>query len=728
MDRLVKLAEDGAVDELEMAWMEAAEGEDVDWPDMLMAARIISRKKNGGLVESLVSYLAAALAGRGRCEEALKAVELACGFLPRSPGIRSEFVELYRKVHGEREWCVQALDSLLGSPSAGFPESIELLRKIERLSPGTYVRKDPGARIGRIEGFRAGEGLVVDIEGEDAVVPLERVDGLCPLDSGDIRALVLYEKERLAVLAEENPTELLRLVLNTFEGRTELGRIRRYLQAVVGESGWQSWWTRARREAEQAPDIGSTGGRNPQFFIRARHISRADELREAFDRAAESDRPALAIRIAGELGDEREEDRTLLHHIAAELMKTGRENAEAAPRLAIESLTVVRSLAEESEAIAECVGESPDWAASLDWARLLRDELCDSPYLAGMLEGLPGWIGDGWREIITEEFPCLPLKGCQIAFKLLGRGSDPAMEMQKAVETVLGRPDARLGALLWIWRLYVAEEQLRETVPGISGMVLLRRILSAAASAGRAQSGRSKSDAQALDALKDALTGEGEEAVEAVVRGEGDRETMALINLVERNPGLNDYTRKRVSRAVRAARPELFRVSRPPWESDAIYTTREGLDRRKQAYEEVVNVKMPRIIRQVGEAARFGDLSENAEYTAALEERDRLSRAADEMEKDISRARIIPTDMSGSDHVTIGSKVKALEHDSGATRELTFLGPWDADPAAGVYAYNSPLALAFMGAKVGDEVRYEAEKGLRRWKILSIEPAETLLR
>ncbi len=727
MDRLVKQAENGDIDGLELSWMEAAEDEDTDWADMLIAARTIAKKHDAGVAESLLRYLVSTLEGEGRPYEALSVVEQACRFLPQSDRLRREYTELYHLVHGHQSWCEQALGATLKNAEFQFPEALELLKKIEQLPPGTYVRKDPGAKIGKIERIIAGEGIEVNVEGRAQLVPLSRLEELHPLDANDIRALVLFERERLVRLADEQPAELLRLVLNSFEGRTELKRIRRYLQAIVGESRWNAWWSTTRKETGKAPDIGSTAGKNPQFFIRAKHVSRGEELKNEFDRAADPDRPQLAHRIGGDIDEKREDDRQLAACIADELIRISCENAEQSPALAADALAVLWRLGSMFGTMSDDLKKRPGWVESSDWVHMLRYDLTDSPYLIDILEFLPAWLPDSWSEVLMGALPYLPRNGCRRAVNSLGSEQSGTMQRRKAVDTILSHPDARLGALLWIWSLYRTAPEQQGQALHVNGPALLRRILAAAASEGRARSGRSKSSARDLDSLKDAFTGEGEEAVEAAAGGVGDREIPALINLIERNPGLNEDTRKRMVRAVRAANPALFRVSTPPWESHFIYTTRGGLERRQRMYAELVNVKIPAIIKQVGEAAEFGDLSENAEYTAALEERERLSRAAQEVRKELSLARIIAPEMAGTRHVNIGSRVKGRDCHTGRIQELTFLGPWDADPASGIYAYNSPLALAFMGAETGDKVGYDSEEGPRRWEVLAVEPAVEFL-
>jgi transcription elongation factor GreA len=195
------------------------------------------------------------------------------------------------------------------------------------------------------------------------------------------------------------------------------------------------------------------------------------------------------------------------------------------------------------------------------------------------------------------------------------------------------------------------------------------------------------------------------------------------MRLADRSGGLTRTARGDLLRLLRSCRPDLFGKETPPWEEDVIYTSVAGLEKRRGQLDYIANKRLPEVIRELGEAARLGDLSENAEFTAAVEERGRLAAETERMRKEIGKARLISPEMARTDCVTVGARVRARNLDSGEVETLTFLGPWDADPPAGIYSYRAPLALAFMGKRVGEEVSFESPGGLRRWEVLETGPA-----
>ena len=206
---------------------------------------------------------------------------------------------------------------------------------------------------------------------------------------------------------------------------------------------------------------------------------------------------------------------------------------------------------------------------------------------------------------------------------------------------------------------------------------------------------------------------------------EADRtEAKRLKILIEKNAGLSASHRTQLLGFLRAKYADIFLELTLEWADETtVYTTEEGLRRTQEALNHIIKDELPEVAKQIGVAASFGDLSENAEFTAALEKRDQLASRATGMEKELALAMIITHEMAHSDFVNVGTRVRVLVGDSDEEAVYTFLGPWDTDTDQLVLNYQAPLSMAFMGAKVGDQVTFGEESGSRSWKIIAIEPA-----
>lgn len=116
-------------------------------------------------------------------------------------------------------------------------------------------------------------------------------------------------------------------------------------------------------------------------------------------------------------------------------------------------------------------------------------------------------------------------------------------------------------------------------------------------------------------------------------------------------------------------------------------------------------------------AKELGDLSENAEYESAREEKADLEKKIVQLEALLQNAAIIK-DAGGSDVVKVGSKVKLMKGDT--SLEYTVVGSNEADPLKGLISNSSPLGKVIIGKKSGDMVSVQTPKGQIDYRIVAV--------
>ncbi len=133
-----------------------------------------------------------------------------------------------------------------------------------------------------------------------------------------------------------------------------------------------------------------------------------------------------------------------------------------------------------------------------------------------------------------------------------------------------------------------------------------------------------------------------------------------------------------------------------------------------------LRLERPRVVDAIEEARAHGDLSENAEYHAAKERQGQIEAQIVELEDKISRAQIIdPASLSG-DKIVFGATVTLLDDDDKPVK-YQIVGQTEADAKKGRISYNSPLARALIGKKVGDEIEVTVPSGDRFYLVKTIE-------
>jgi transcription elongation GreA/GreB family factor len=126
------------------------------------------------------------------------------------------------------------------------------------------------------------------------------------------------------------------------------------------------------------------------------------------------------------------------------------------------------------------------------------------------------------------------------------------------------------------------------------------------------------------------------------------------------------------------------------------------------------------MLREKVEALR----EEHARLKAAAEDFDRPRLAQVERDLRYFHSRLesaIPVDVTGQpqDEVHFGASVTA-EDDEGRAHTFTIVGEDEADAAHGRVSWQSPLAKALMGARVGDSVTWNRPAGAAVLEVLEI--------
>lgn len=139
---------------------------------------------------------------------------------------------------------------------------------------------------------------------------------------------------------------------------------------------------------------------------------------------------------------------------------------------------------------------------------------------------------------------------------------------------------------------------------------------------------------------------------------------------------------------------------------------------KKELEDELKTLKSRRgeIADKIAEARDYGDLSENADYDTAREDQALVETRIVEIEGILANAKIIKAGKGST--VSVGSTVE-LKCD-GKTVTYILVGPVEADPLEGKISNESPIGIALMGKKVGENVAITTPKGEVIYEIVKI--------
>lgn len=146
------------------------------------------------------------------------------------------------------------------------------------------------------------------------------------------------------------------------------------------------------------------------------------------------------------------------------------------------------------------------------------------------------------------------------------------------------------------------------------------------------------------------------------------------------------------------------------------HLTKEGVAELKAEHVSLVAERGP-IAQRIKDAREFGDLAENAEYSSARQEQEKVEGRIAEIEHILQNVDVI-TKPKGDSKVQLGSTVK-LKGDIG-TKEFQVVGTVEADPLNGKISDESPIGKALMGKKLGEEVEITTPSENAIYKIAEI--------
>ena len=154
--------------------------------------------------------------------------------------------------------------------------------------------------------------------------------------------------------------------------------------------------------------------------------------------------------------------------------------------------------------------------------------------------------------------------------------------------------------------------------------------------------------------------------------------------------------------------------------ADRFPMTPAGQRKLRDELKRLREVERPKNVLDIETARAHGDISENAEYSAAKERQAFIEGRMREIEGTIALSEVIdPGKLSGT-RVVFGATVRLADTESGDETVYAIVGDHEGDIKEGRIAISAPLARALIGKEQGDTVSLRTAKGSREYQIQEI--------
>lgn len=717
-EKLKSLAAAGDRDVLEEAWLEALENPGPA-SQFLDAVDMLPEETRDEVSQSLLPLVLETYVDMDRPADALAVARRLTRYEPESRPLRRILLKMMRQVHRGEPWLEVFLKSSGLDDEVPLDRGLALFDSYEPYKPGCPVEHGAGWGPGVVDGYND-EDVEVRIRFHDGIkreLPLSSaLDSLKPMDRGNLRAMYMIDPEGVKELAQSDPGLLVHKAVALRRGPVTAAKVKEALvDRAVPAGQWTRWWTGAKKAAARNPYLKIEGGSRPVFTLRDKPVSMHDASLAAVREARGLEAAVATVRKVIASSPDKELLGTMMDEVGARLEKNGEiEPAGVVLDAALLMEEHGRTPPVDSGALFRAAGE--DLA---DGVRLLAEVPGDRGRRLG-LHAFEKAFPDDWADRLAAGYVLLThdlLTPAAEALIKAGKGSLLA-DVWRGMEA---EPWKQPWPLYHLGRKIMGGELSGEGSPFAHDAVLaLLRCLESTLF----YTGHDRLEAREVTKRYEELLLDSKKHFLDTFIEKGERPMLErALSMVHVTTKLPRSITDRLLVEIPVRFPDLKQTEeRHFWESGAIFCTRAGVQKRQMELKEIMEVKLPENSKAIGRAASFGDLSENAEWTAAIEERELLSTRAKDMEEELRSAQFLEEQTIPDDMVAPGTRTTFRYVESGQARSLIILGPWDGGEDE-VISYQAPLAAGLLGKRVGEEAVLNLPEGAVSVTVESVEPA-----
>lgn len=709
-------------------WMELIDLSPETLPFYLQIADKLHDQKQSQKSVTLLNTLLPILEEKGDHKNRLVIYKHLMKYTPEDESLRQAIATVCKDYFGDSPDLERVLEHTGILQTRPIQEAFADLETLVLFLPDRFVQH-PDWGIGRVKDLDMLMGRVkINFQRKrNHTMGLELArKALGQLDPEDFRVLSVIDKPRLETMKNENPVELIKIVLNSLNRTMTSKQLKEALApAVMADRHWSNWWSNTSSLLRKDPYISITGGSLKTVVLRDEPASEEDDLLTRFD---ETKSAAIKVeQIYEYLRTTRKSDlnRTIISHFSEHLGLIVNRRRNPVERIEIWYVNEeLKGYLESVQSLPEDILDRTfeDIEKSIQYLQRLRYKTHQQRYAIHMREKKPEQWVDAFRTLLTE--PNVNIRN-EIADAL--RQEDHEAVLMEVVDSSLNTYREVPHTFIWL-----ADKSLSGTETWFDGKiskpVLIDRLLllidfltSQAKRRDRDESvwlRKVASDAREIirrdnyKIFKQSLEESDESIAESIYRR------------AQANEGIDGRASMDLTTIVRARHPNIFQVATEE-ESlvpEGVLCLPVTLSVKKALLKRLIEIDLPAVVEEIDVARQHGDLRENAEYHAAKDKQRLLASQTGELQEQLQTAQAIELSSVDTSHIGFGVRFTLKSVGADDQESYIMLGPWESDPDNNILSYQAPFARMFMGQQAGEEVEVEMPTHTGRYIVVSIDP------
>lgn len=664
-------------------------------------------------------------------DTAIEILNTVINYAPRNKDARNSLVEAFTKKYENHSRLEETITlSAIDQQWKPIEEALELFQRNIAFDVDDYIYHRSW-KIGKITAIE-GDTLTIDFDekrGHNMDLDMA-LKSLTKLERDHIWIMARHEPEVLKQLAKEDSAELIRLTLESFGKEMNLKDMKAEIinSGAVTTGSWSSWWTKAKKVFKTNPKFGTSPDKKNVYFLREKPLTFEEDSINRFE--GEKDFARKLGIFEDYLNHSTDFGSAVFGKMLNYFRSKANQDKEKLDPQALESILFLMRLQKQM------AGRGTPLDLDLPTQEELYQRL-EKP--AGLLEKLIELenkktllqlirrFDPAWEDIYINILQQPPSQFHNRLFDELVL-HDKTEKVDAFLNHVIDHYRQETDHLVWMARLYF-ERRSREEALHLSETAVISAMINTMALLEKEIENKNNVgfNRKKLNTLKDLLFDDGH--LESFISEKPVEEVKRVINVLTHVADiLEEQTRNEITRWVKSSHSELdfsfVEESEVGRELHPFLVTQAGYDKKQAEYKHIVEVDIPENSRDIALAVEKGDLSENAEYKAALEHQEQLKARISQLDEEMKKARVIAEHDVTVDHIGFGNHVRLQNLDSGQEEELTLLGEWESEPAKRIISYKSPLGKALLFKRVSEEVEFKLEDRATHYKVLEISKAD----